>query len=199
MYRQGISLVEIIIVIGIIGGIVGLVGSFQAGVFKMNRMFGNGIDVSFEGNRLVKDLIQTVRPLNQSAQGAFPIEIAATSTFAFFSDIDRDGVAERVRYHLASTTLKKGVIEPAGNPPTYSLANEVSIDLAHYVRNSTTTPIFTYYDRNYAGTTTPLSFPVTLSLIRHVRVEVTLDKDNDSPPPFTITTGVTFRNLKDNQ
>ncbi len=197
--NRGITLVELIIVIGILGGVVGLVASFQSGVFKMNRLFGNGIDVSFEGNRVVKDLAQTIRPLTQSARGAFPVEIAATSTFAFFSDVDRDGVAERVRYYLASTTLKKGVTEPTGNPAVYNPVNEVSIELAHYVRNSATTSIFSYYDRNYMGTTTPLTYPITMSAVRHVRVLLILDKDNDSPPPFTVTTGVTFRNLKDNQ
>lgn len=197
--NQGITLVELIIVIGILGGVVGLVASFQSGVFKMNRLFGNGIDVSFEGNRAVKDLTQTIRPLTQSVQGAFPVEIAATSTFAFFSDVDRDGVAERVRYYLASTTLKKGITEPTGNPATYNPANEISIDLVHYVRNPATTSIFSFYDRNYMGTTTALTFPVNLSSVRHVRVLLILDRDNDSPPPFTVTTGITFRNLKDNQ
>lgn len=199
-YRsRGVTLVELIIVIGILAGVVGLVSSFQAGVFKMNRLFGEGIDVSFEGNRVVKDLIQTVRPLSPSVQGAYPIETAATSTFTFFSDVDRDGVAERVRYYLASTTLKKGVTEPSGVPASYNPANETSIEIAHYVRNSATTSIFLYYDRNYMGTTTPLTYPINLSQVRHVRIYLILDKNDESPPPFIVTTGATFRNLKDNQ
>lgn len=200
LLNGGLSIIEIVIVMGILGGIIGLVGTFQAGVFSMNRLFGSSMSVSFEGNRAMKDITKTVRPLSQSAQGAFPVELAATSTFTFFSDVDSDGVIERVRYFLSSTTLMKGITKPTGNPIGYLPANESSIELAHFVRNPATTSIFTYYDRNYAGTTTPLTQPVSVGQVRHVRVYLMLDEDvNRQPEPFVVQTSVTFRNLKDNQ
>lgn len=196
----GFSLVELIIVMGILGGVVAVVTAFQAEVFKLNRIFGGGIDASFEANRLVKDFTRTVRPLTRSEQGAFPVEIAATSSFAFFSDIDSDGVVERVRYYLSSTTLMKGIVEPTGVPLSYVLANEISTSLIKGVRNAATSSIFYYYDRNYAGTSSPMTFPVTVSGVRHVRMTLIIDADPWNPPaPVTVTTGVTFRNLKDNQ
>lgn len=198
--QRGFTIVEIIIVLGILAGIVGLSASFQAGVFRMNRMFGSSVNISFEANRAVKDMSRIIRSLAPSEQGAYPVEMAATSTFIFFSDIDRDGVVERVRYYLATSTLMMGVVEPSGSPLTYTLANEKKSQLIHHVRNDAGTPLFTYYDRNYTGTTTPLTQPVARQHVRHVRVHVLVDVDPlQLPGPVSIISGMTFRNLKDNQ
>lgn len=198
--RSGFTVVEIIIVIGILAGIVGLSASFQAGVFRMNRMFGSSVDASFEANRAVKEMGRIIRSLAPSEQGAYPVEMAATSTFTFFSDIDHDGVVERVRYYLATSTLMMGVVEPSGSPLTYTLANEKKTQFIHYVRNGSSTPLFTYYDRNYTGTTSPLVQPVATQSVRHVRVHVFVDTDpSQLPGPLSIISGMTFRNLKDNQ
>jgi type II secretory pathway pseudopilin PulG len=196
----GFTIVEIIIVLGILTGIVALVGSFQSGVFSMNRMFGSAINISFESNKTLKDITNTVRPITQSAQGAFPIATAGTSTFTFFSDTDADGITEQIRYYLASTTLMKGVTKATGNPLTYNPGTETKIELLHFIRNPATSSLFSYYDRNYAGTSTPLSQPVQTASVRHIRITLTVDEDINRPPfPITVTSAITLRNLKDNQ
>ncbi len=198
--RLGFTAIEIIIVIGILAGIVGLSASFQAGIFRMNRMFGSSVDASFEANRAVKEMVRIIRSLAPSEQGAYPVETAATSTFTFFSDIDRDGIVERVRYYLATSTLMMGVVEPSGSPLTYTLANEKTTTFVHHIRNDASTPIFTYYDRNYTGTTSPLAYPILTQNVRHVRVHIVVDNDpSQIPGPLSVISGMTFRNLKDNQ
>jgi len=136
--------------------------------------------------------------MSPSSLGSYPIEIAADNTLVFFTDINDDGLKERVRYFVQGTTLKKGVISPTGSPLAYVSANETFTELVHNLRNGST-PVFTYYDTNYNGTTSPLTQPVDISFIRLIKVNMIVDVDpNRSPVPVTVTTQISVRNLKDN-
>jgi hypothetical protein len=100
---------------------------------------------------------------------------------------------------LEGDEFKKGIIEPTGNPLTYNQNNESVIKVIHHVVPSAA--IFSYYDTNYAGsTTTPaLAHPVTPTDVRLIRVDLTVDANPDRAPSLmTVTTQVTVRNLKDN-
>ena len=60
---------------------------------------------------------------------------------------------------------------------------------------------FTYYNDDYDGesTLTALTGPVSPNLIRLIDITVATDKDiNKVPPPVSISTKVSTRNLKDN-
>ena len=67
-------------------------------------------------------------------------------TFTFYSDIDSDGVKERVRYFKDNLDFKKGIIEPTGDPLEYVLGNETISTLTGALEN--VDPIFNYYDRS---------------------------------------------------
>ncbi|MEK9201667.1 MAG: hypothetical protein AAB944_01715, partial [Patescibacteria group bacterium] len=109
-----------------------------------------------------------------------------------------DGLQERVRYFLSGTDLRKGVIKPSGNPLQYNPASETFSTLARDVRNGGQN-LFDYYDANYDGTTAALTQPVSVSVVRLVKVTVIIDADiNRAPSPKTFMTQVSFRNLKDN-
>ena len=128
--------------------------------------------------------------------GAYVINQAEASSFIFYSDIDNDGLKEKVRYFLIGTTLQKGVIKPTGSPLSYNPLNETISTLAE---NLTNVSIFDYYDKFYDGTTAPLSLPVNTSDIRLIKITIIIDKDpNRSPTAMTFSTEVSIRNLKDN-
>jgi len=130
--------------------------------------------------------------------GSYPIETAGITAFTFFSDINSDGLKERIRYFLSGTTLMKGVIVPLGSPLQYLSNTEVLTEIVHNVRNGST-PIFTYYDSSYNGSTSPLSQPVSILSVRLVMITLILEGDpNRQPAPITVTTEVSIRNLKDN-
>jgi prepilin-type N-terminal cleavage/methylation domain-containing protein len=195
---DGFTIVEILIALSIftIVGVVALV--FQRDVLRLNAVLHGNLDAQQEARRTFRQLTRELRAAAPSSTGTFVIENAGTSTLTFYSDIDDDGLQDRLRYFLEGTTLKKGVIAPTGNPPTYNPLSEVIANRIHYIAN-TTTPIFEYFDTNYDGSTAPLPTPVNLPSVRLVKASVFIDRvPGQAPGPVMMTTQVTIRNLKDN-
>lgn len=189
---------EILIVVAITAVIGVGVGKFSGNVFSFNRYFTKSLDVAGDARKVLRPMVNEIRSASPSSLGAYTIESAGVNEFIFFTDTDDNGVKERIRYYLSGTTLKKGVIVPTGNPYTYNTANETSTDLINNVRNGAT-PVFKYYDSSYNGTNAALVSPFAVTSVRLVRIEVIIDeKVNVLPPPFSVVTQVSLRNLKDN-
>ncbi|MDO8575192.1 MAG: prepilin-type N-terminal cleavage/methylation domain-containing protein [bacterium] len=196
--HKGFSIIEIIIAIAIFSLISAGVFTLGSDIFKLNNTVQDGFNSQEEAKKIIRPMSNEIRTASQSNLGAYPILQTATSSFSFFSDIDSDGLKEQVRYFLSSSTLKKGVVKPTGNPLSYS-GSEVITEMIHGVRNSSSTPIFEYYDSTYTGTSTPLSEPVSSVFVRLVKITVVYDiNPNRTPIQQTITTQVSLRNLKDN-
>lgn len=197
-HKKGFSYAEILISVAIIAFIITAVGTFLRDVFSLNAYLQGGLSAQFESTRVLKKMVGELRSMSPSGAGAYSIAQAGTSTITFFNDIDNDAQKERVRYFLDNGILKRGVIEPSGNPIVYTGTEQVTT-MINYVRNTSTTPLFSYYDAAYAGTTTPLSIPVNILSIRLVKINVIIDQDTNRPPlALTVTSQVSLRNLKDN-
>jgi len=179
--------------------LIGLaVSSFAKDIFSLNRITSDSLTAQDETRRALKTMSAEIRTASPSSLGAYALAQSATSSFTFYSNIDGDSFKERVRYFLDGTTLKKGVIKPIGTPLTYSPANEVISELIPSVANATTS-IFSYYDKNYDGTTQALIEPIDIATVRLVKITIVVDKDPQTPPsPMTLTTQISIRNLKDN-
>ena len=107
-------------------------------------------------------------------------------------------MTDEVTYAYSSTTLYRSVIKASGTPPVYTGAAATS-SLLTDVRNSTSTPVFQYFDQNYTGTSSPLSVPVNIPSIRLIKISLMLDVLlNQAPAVRTYTTQVSLRNLKTN-
>lgn len=189
---------EILIAMGISAGVLLVIVQFQIDIFNLNELLQVGLKNQNDARKIIKPMANEVRSASQSSIGAFPLETVATSTFTFFTDLDNDGLKERVRYHLDGTTFKKGVIKPSGSPLVYDTDDEEIIRVVEDVLPQT---IFTYYDENYDGTasSSPLVQPVTPANVRLVKVEISIDTDPNKPPePIRVETQMSLRNLKDN-
>lgn len=196
---RGVTLVEILVAVAIFSLIMLAVTSFQKDVWTYHTNLSNTLLGQQEAKQTIKTFVKEMRTASSGSNGAYTFSEAATSSVTFYSDINGDGLKDEVRYYLATTTLKKRVIVPTGNPLTYVLANATYSEAVHNITNSSTTPIFTYYPSTYAGTTSPLSSPVDLTAIRLVKITLIVEKDpNKSPVPMTLTSEVSVRNLKDN-
>jgi len=191
-------MVELLISVFIIGLISVAVGNFAGDVFSFNAIFSGSLNAQGDARRVFKSANAEIRSASQSSLGSFPIDTANSTAFSFYSDADRDGLKERIRYFLVGTTLKKGVLKPTGSPLVYNVANEKQSEVVHDIANGAT-PMFSYYAASYDGTTAPLTIPVDLSSIRLVKMTFIIDHDVSRPPtPLTMTTQVSIRNLKDN-
>ncbi|MCA9353291.1 prepilin-type N-terminal cleavage/methylation domain-containing protein [Candidatus Nomurabacteria bacterium] len=194
--QKGFTLAETIVTLAVVGLIVASVAAFQANVFSFTRTFNAGLSAADHARRVLKPISNELRAAETSEVGNYAISEGTATSVTFFSDIDSDDVAEMVRYYLDGTDIKKEVTEPAENPYDYNSGTTETITIIRGVTNS---DIFYYYDTDYDGTTSALTFPITVTDARLIKISLTIDEDpQKDPPPLSIVTEVSFRNLKDN-
>ncbi len=198
-FNRGFTLVEVFITIGVFLLIMGAVAAFESNVFIHQRSISGSFRTAQDAQILLKTMLKELRGMEPGANGAYALVSAATSSVSFFADPGNDGTTEEITYFLATSTLYRGVIQPSGSPATYNPANQVNSPIVTNVRNSPSTPLFQYFDTNYNGTSSPLSMPVTVTAVRLIKINLTLDVDiNRSPQPVTYSAQANLRNLKTN-
>jgi len=141
-----------------------------------------------------------LREARDGEDGSYPLVIANDQEVAIFSDIDGDLVTERVRYFLEGTEMKRGVVEPTGDPPGYQLSNEQITIIGERIMVGTA-PIFTYYNESWPGEVESNPLPIGNRLLNTRYIEVSLvvgQSEVDGWQPAEVTTGVHLRNLKQN-
>lgn len=197
-YLTGFTLIEVLVAAAILSGALIFLSYLQTNLFKQNIYLGKSLEAESDARSALKRAIASLRTMAPSNTGEYPIISANKNEIIFFSDTNSDGVREMIRYFIENGDLKRGVTTPSGIPYVYATSSEqVTLDVRN-VKNSDT-GIFSYYNEQYAGTSTPLTFPVNIPDIRLIRVSIQIDADpNRSPIPMTFTSEVTPRNLKDN-
>lgn len=195
--HRGLSLIEVIVAVGIFLLVVGSIVEVFLFSFRSKDIVFEQLAAQGQGRKVVQDFINELRSATYSSIGAYPLSQASSTQITFYSNIDSDSQVEKIRYFLSSSTLKRGVTEPSGNPLTYADLNESTAILVESVNTSST--IFKYYDQNYAGDGNSLAQPVSVSDVRMVELILTLDRDPfKSPVPIQIQAKTTIRNLKSN-
>ncbi len=199
MFKKGFTLIEILVAIGIFTGITLVLSNFQKDIFVNNTFIKNSLVAESEARGALKRAIAELRAASSSNNGLYPLAVADKNTITFFSDIDRDGLRERVRYFVATSSLWRAVTKPTGEPYSYLDSNEKITMAVHDIVNPTSTPVFNFYDKTYNGTTSPMSWPVDIANVRLVRMTILIDTDPvRSPKVMTFSSQVMIRNLKDN-
>ncbi|MDB5265031.1 MAG: hypothetical protein JWN64_602 [Parcubacteria group bacterium] len=191
--RRAFSLAETVVVVAITSVVgIAITGSiayfYKANAFVLQQVSSidsahRGLDISF----------RNLREASYGDDGSYPIASVATSSIIFFSDVDNDGVVEKIRLYLLNGTLYRTVANSAGSPPSYVGQTEATSTIATTVVNSASTPIFRYY--NSAGT----ELTGTINLSQITSIETRLDVDLNplrAPDLFTLKASATLRNLR---
>ncbi len=198
--RKGFTLFEIIISIGITAVIVLAIGKFSNSISNIGVVINSSLQSNQDLSLAFRAVVTDIRSMGPGSNGAYPIEAATSSSFTFYSDIDQDGIFERVRYYVSTSTFERGVVEPTGNPLAYATSSEVRTIIAPAIIVSTSTPLFTYFNDTYTGGTSgTLTGTIDVSAIRVVTVRLTADiSTSTAPKPVTFTNTITIRNLRSN-
>jgi len=195
---RGFTLIEVIISVGLLSGIILMIGLFGQDISNFSLSFSESLLIQQELNLTLQSMAPELRSMAASSLGSYPIAAAGTSSFTFYSDIDKDGLFDRVRYFLQGSTLQKGVLKPTGSPLTYNPINEIVKDVLHNVVVSTSTDIFTYFDASFTGTEPKMAYPINIPLVRAIEVRLTADQAQNTPAPVTLSIFETPRNLRSN-
>lgn len=195
---SGFTLIEMLVSVAVMAAILAVAGYLIRSVIVSNRQYSESLAAQDSARRAMRIMSGEIRILSPSSTGAYAISEAAANSFTFYVNIDEDSYKERVRYFKSGNALKRGIVKPSGNPLAYDSEEEMISIVADNIAN-TGTPVFSYYDSDYDGTTDPLSEPINVSDVRLIKIMLIIDRDNSSPPgPITLTTQVSLRNLKDN-
>jgi len=196
--RSGFSLIEVIIVVAVAAGILFVISSLRVNVSGLENVINQKLFSRKDVDQAFQIMVTDIRSASPSSLGAYPLESASTSSLIFFNDFDSDGVFERIRYSLVTSTIEKGIIEPSDNPLVYSSSSETVTTIIEDVIPSTSTDVFRYFDSDYTGIEDPLPASSTsISSIRVVKVEILVDTNpGETPQPTLFTHTVTIRNLR---
>lgn len=192
--NKGFTIIEVLVGSFILVIMSILVWKFQSDVFALNKDLQGKINTQQEVRQFFKTMSAEIRSASPSSTGSYSLVEVNNNSFIFYSDNDGDGLKEKIKYFLDGSVLKKGTLKPSGNPLSYNPANEKVISVVSGIANGAT-PIFTYYDSNYDGTSQPLAQPVTILSVRLVKVMIIIKSDTGL---VTMTTQISIRNLKDN-
>jgi prepilin-type N-terminal cleavage/methylation domain-containing protein len=201
MYKiKGITLIEILVVVTIVGIImtgfsIMFIRAWQANKFSIEMGLA-----SATAQRATNKMVIELRGVQQSAQGAYPLVSANDNELIVYTDIEDDGVVERVRYYLDSTNkqIKVGIREPntATQPPTYANGDGSTIILANFVVNTSSEPLFKYFTDDYPTVTTALTTPANVGNIQLVKIDVHVNVDpSQAPNNINNASFVDLRNL----
>ncbi len=152
-YIPGFTLIEVGVTSVLLVMIIATVSAFWYFVRQNYQFSMSEYQVVDSANQAMRQIATEVRQAEESMNGAYPLEILEDNQLVFYADVDHDGIVERRRYFLDGTTLKRGIVLPTGNPPSYTLSGETvktiieGIDLTHL-------PLFVYYNGDWPGDTT---------------------------------------------
>jgi len=197
---SGFTLIETLLTIFIFGLLMLGTTLMIKNIFGLSEQQNGILSNTNQATIISSAFASEIRDANYGANGAYPINQAGDNQLIFFSTgTNNSGIVSKIRYYISGNTLYKGVTNPGGSPLSYTGQPETITTLSNQMSMGAN-PLFYYYDGNYNGNGDPLVQPVNIDVIRFIKINLIVLKDvtNNSNSTFTITTGASIRNLKNN-
>ena len=198
---KGMSLVEMLVAISIFSMAIAGFTLLFARSWKINSYTIEMGQSSFAASQGVNTLVSYLRKARQGDNGAYAIQSADDNELVVFSDYNKNGSTERLRFYLEDSQLKMGIANPTGGiPKTYPINDEEVRILAERIVNLENEPIFYYYNKDYPGDiiNNPVATPADVSEIKLVKIFLKINIDpNKAPDNIEMQSFVELRNLND--
>ncbi|MDB5189662.1 MAG: hypothetical protein JWL82_619 [Parcubacteria group bacterium] len=191
---RAFTIVEVIVLVSVTVVVGMALNSMIVNFYRSNAYLLQQSSAIDSAHRGLRTSFEDLREASYGDDGSYPIQTAASSTITFYSDIDGDGSVEKIHLYLAGVTFYRGVTDSSSSPPTYVGQTEKVTTIANYVRNSSSTPLFSYYD---SDGTLLASSTVDVSQISSVSTTVLVDLNPlRAPDILTLQEKATLRNLR---
>lgn len=133
-----------------------------------------------------------IRGAQYGDDGSYPVSSIATSSFAFYTDTDGNGSAEKVSYFLSGTDFVRGVIFATGSPAAYPPGGESTTTAASSVRNGPEGIAVFHF---YTASSTEITTFSTTTAVAYVTITLIVDVDPEQKPgDYTLRTTAALRN-----
>jgi prepilin-type N-terminal cleavage/methylation domain-containing protein len=210
--KKGMTLIEMLVAVSILT--LGMAGFTMLGskTWKFNSFILESGNATNKATKAMNDTIKNLRKVRQADDGSYPIKAVSSTSLTVYIDDDDDNVTERVHYYLDDNadTFIKGVAKPSGSPLKYPenssgipiYTNDQITIISNYVVNTTSQPVFEYYDGNYPIVISNNPIPVAslnTSDVKLVKVRLWVNiKPLTAPDNINLESFVEFRNLNEN-
>ena len=182
---------EVIVAVAVFSIIMVAVVAFFASSWKNHKLILNTNSASITANQATSKVVDVVRKARIGDNGAYPIQSVASFDLVIFSDVDKDGVTEKVHYYINNNNLLMGTSDPSGNPPVYPVADSETKIIAKDIINDSGEPIFYYYDNANNIISNPAA---NISLIRMIGVNFVVERKEGD---LNIESYASIRNLSE--
>ncbi len=197
----GLTIIEMLVAIGIFTlGMVGATLLFSR-AWQVNGYSLEMGESTSEVSQSINKILNYIREASQSDNGSYPIVSADGNDLVLYSDYNNDGKVERLHFYKSGQDILMGVTVPADTMPvTYPAGDQQTVTIADHIVNTSSQPVFAYYDDTYAGGAgqNPLTTPAMVSDIRLIEVHLYINIDpNRAPDNIEMQSFAELRNLND--
>ena len=140
-----------------------------------------------EAEHITKSVVRPLREATFPSEVDPAFESADDDDITFFSDIDNDQKPEKVRMFKSGSQLKRSVLQTTNTESPWQFGGTAEVKvLSSNVRNTSSDPIFRFYQTyDQQVTATPLT-QEKRAKIRLLRIRLKIDSDPNIPPGETV-------------
>jgi type II secretory pathway pseudopilin PulG len=193
-HARGFTVIETLVVITISTTAIVALSTIIVSFYRNNAYLLESTQALNSAHQGITEVVRAARQASYGDDGSYPVASAGTSTLTLYSNADNDTFVEKITYSLINGVLYRATVNSAGVPPVYTGQPISTTTVATFVTNSSSTPLFTYFDSSgnqLSSTSTPLASIASIQVLMLVDIN-----PYRAPNVFTLSESATLRNLR---